>query len=55
MNTKHIKTIISRVLTILFPFKELNDRPSVFVQNSWIEKVMMPTQVKDYLWVPTKY
>jgi hypothetical protein len=49
----HMKNIVLNILTILFPFKELNERPSVFIQDTWLEKIMRPTQVKDYLWRPS--
>ena len=45
-----MKHIITNILSLLFPFQELKDRPSVFLQESWIERVMRPTQLKDYLW-----
>jgi hypothetical protein len=47
-----MKNVIQSILTILFPFRELNDRPSVFIQYTWLDKVMNNTQVKDYLWTP---
>ena len=50
----YIKAAGSNVLAKLFPFEDLNDRPSVFIQQTWIEKVMNKSQVKDYLWHPTK-
>ena len=49
---KHITHIINEVLTLLFPFQELNDRPSVFVSQTWLEKNMDRLHVKDYLWTP---
>ena len=48
--TSKMKQHINTILSILFPFQELNDRPSVFIQQSWLEKVMTSPQVKDYLW-----
>jgi hypothetical protein len=45
-----MKEFINNILTFLFPFQELKDRPSVFLQNSWLDKVMTPTHLKDYLW-----
>ena len=45
-----MKNTINTILSILFPFRELKDRPSVFIQDTWLDKVMRPTQVKDYLW-----
>lgn len=35
---------------MLFPFRELNDKPSVFIQETWLEKHTRPLQVKEYLW-----
>lgn len=52
---KIIKQIMEKTLSVLFPFQDLNARPSVFIQDTWLEKVMKPTQVKDYLWVPSKH
>ena len=49
-----IHQIGSNVLTKLFPFEPFDDRPSVFIQQTWIEKVMNKSQVKDYLWHSTK-
>jgi hypothetical protein len=48
--TKQIKQAVEKLLSILFPFEDFNDRPSVFLQESWLSKIMQPTQVKDYLW-----
>lgn len=45
-----MKTTINTILSILFPFHELNYRSSVFIQETWMEKIMNPIQVKDYLW-----
>lgn len=45
-----MKKTITTILSILFPFREYNDRPSVFVQSTWLEKVMTSPQLKDYLW-----
>jgi hypothetical protein len=50
-----MKTAINNILSILFPFQEPCSRQSVFIQETWIEKIMQPTQVKDYLWRPSKY
>jgi hypothetical protein len=41
---------IQKILSILFPFKELNGKPSVFIQ----EKNTRPLQVKEYLWHPSR-
>jgi hypothetical protein len=49
-----MKKTINSILSILFPFKEHNCRMSVFIQETWLEKIMRPTQVKDYLWTPSK-
>jgi hypothetical protein len=49
-----MKTVIHTILSILFPFKDLPSRPSIFIQETWLEKTMRPTQVKDYLWTPSK-
>ena len=46
----HIINTVKEILNFLFPFEELNDRPSVFIQDGWLDKVMQPTQIKDYLW-----
>ena len=48
--TSKMKSTITTILSILFPFREYNDRPSVFIQSTWLEKVMTSPQVKDYLW-----
>jgi hypothetical protein len=48
--TSKMKKTINTILSILFPFQELNDRPSVFVQQSWLEKLLTSPQLKDYLW-----
>jgi hypothetical protein len=48
--TSKMKKTINTILSILFPFRELNDRPSVFIQSTWLEKVMTTPQLKDYLW-----
>lgn len=45
-----MKNTIINILSILFPFQENNTRVSVFIQETWLEKVMRPTQVKDYTW-----
>ncbi len=45
-----MKKTINTILSILFPFQELNDRPSVFIQQSWLEKTLTSPQLKDYLW-----
>jgi hypothetical protein len=45
-----MQSTITTILSIIFPFRELNDRPSVFIQSTWIEKVMTSPQLKDYLW-----
>jgi hypothetical protein len=45
---------ITKILSFLFPFKELNGKPSVFIQDTWLEKNTRPLQVKDYLWHPSK-
>lgn len=44
--------LINKILSTLFPFQELRDRPSIFIQETWLETVMRPTQIKDYLWHP---
>lgn len=49
-----MKTVINNILSFVFPFDDKPSRTSVFIQESWIEKVMRPTQVKDYLWTPSK-
>lgn len=50
----NMKNTITLILSKLFPFKEINDRTSVFIQESWLEKTMRPIQLKDYLWTPSK-
>jgi hypothetical protein len=45
-----MKHIITRTLSFLFPFEEYNDRPSVFIQQTWLDKMMTSPQIKDYLW-----
>jgi hypothetical protein len=50
-----MKQLINNILTYLFPFKELHDRPSVFIGQTWLEKNMDPLHVKDYLWTPSKF
>ena len=49
-----IKNTIIKLLSIFFPFHEYNDRQSVLLQSSWIEKIMTTPQLKDYLWVHNK-
>ena len=49
-----MKTVINQILTYLFPHQEPVGRPAVFIQETWLEKIMRPTQVKDYLWTPSK-
>jgi len=51
--TSKMKSTINTILSFLFPFREYNDRPSVFIQSTWLEKVMTTPQVKDYLWTPS--
>ena len=46
----HIINTVKQILSFLFPFQELKDRQSVFIQDTWLDKVMSPTQVKDYLY-----
>jgi hypothetical protein len=48
----HIIHIVKEILSFLFPFEELNDRPSVFIQQGWLEKNLSETHIKDYLWHP---
>lgn len=45
-----MKTTINKILSFFFPFEEYTSRTSVFMQQSWLEKVMTSPQVKDYLW-----
>ena len=45
-----IKTVVNNVLSIVFPHKEPLGLPSVFIQETWLEKIMRPTQIQDYLW-----
>jgi len=47
---KQIKQAVEKLLTILFPFEEIDSRVSVLSEQTWLEKIMRPTQVKDYLW-----
>jgi len=49
-----MKTVINQILTFMWPHRDPIGRPSVFIQESWLEKIMRPTQVKDYLWTPSK-
>jgi hypothetical protein len=53
-NQKIKMKAITKILSILFPFKELNGKPSVFIQETWLEKNTRPLQVKDYLWHPSR-
>lgn len=46
----HIINTVKEILNFLFPFEELNDRPSVFIQQTWLEKNLDSLHVKDYLW-----
>jgi hypothetical protein len=46
----NMKDIINKILSFVFPFEENNTRTSVFIQESWLEKTMRPTQLKDYIW-----
>ena len=46
----HIINTVKEILSFLFPFRELKDRQSVLLQDTWLDKVMSPTQIKDYLW-----
>ena len=48
----HIIHIVKEILSFLFPFEELNDRPIVFIQQGWLEKNLSETHIKDYLWHP---
>jgi hypothetical protein len=45
---------ITFILEKLFPFQDINDKPSVFIQDSWLVKNTRPLQVKEYLWTPSK-
>lgn len=45
-----MKAIINTILSFVFPFEEKPTRVSVFIQESWLEKTMRPTQLKDYIW-----
>ena len=49
-----MKHYIITILNFLFPFKDLKDynRPSVFIQQTWLEKNSSDPYVKDYLWTP---
>ena len=48
--TSKMKNTINTILSILVPFEGPTSRTSVFIQETWLEKIMRPTQVKDYLW-----
>ena len=48
--TSKMKQHINTILSILFPFQELNSKVSVLSEQSWLEKIMTSPQVKDYLW-----
>jgi hypothetical protein len=52
-NMKQVIQTINNLLSTLFPVEKLDSRPSVFIQDTWLDKVMQPTQVKDYLWHPS--
>jgi len=45
-----MKNVINNILSILFPFNDKPSRSSIFIQETWLEKAMRPTQIKDYLW-----
>lgn len=45
-----MKHFINNLLSALFPYKEHTYRTSVFIQDTWLERIMRPTQVKDYMW-----
>ena len=45
-----IKNFIIKLLSILFPYEEPSGLPSVFIQETWLEKITRPTQLPDYLW-----
>lgn len=47
-----MKKTINTILSILFPFKELNDRNSVFISQTWLERNTQELFVKDILWCP---
>lgn len=49
-----MKTVINQILTFMWPHREPIGLPSVFIQETWLEKIMRSTQVKDYLWTPSK-
>lgn len=48
-----MKQHINNILSFLFPYQAPQSRVSVFIQSTWLEKMMSPTQVKDYLWTPS--
>ena len=48
----HIINTVKEILNFLFPFEELNDRPSVFIQQTWLEKNLDSLHVKEILWTP---
>jgi len=48
-----MKTLISKILSLLFPHQEPSSKLSIFLEETWLEKIMKPTQVKDYLWNPS--
>jgi len=48
-----IKLVVNKILSKLFPFEERMGMPSLFIQETWLEKNMRPLQVKDYLWTPS--
>jgi hypothetical protein len=48
----HIIHTIKEILSFLFPFQNLDDRPSVFIQETWLDKAMRPTQIMDHIWTP---
>jgi hypothetical protein len=53
MNTQSIIQAIKDVLSFIFPFRDVNNnRNSIFIQQTWLEKNSSEPYVKDYLWTP---
>lgn len=48
----HIINTVKEILSFLFPFEELDDRPSVFISQTWLEKNLDSLHIKEILWTP---
>jgi hypothetical protein len=49
-----MKNAITLILSKLFPYNEPAGHVSVLMQETWLEKAMRPTEIKDHLWTPSK-